>query len=129
MNLTVFDASTLPLSPGGGARAPRILFGAKGGININGSAAEMMGIKAGDRIAFAQDSDDASNWYAYKSKDGYELRLHSDKVSYQFNNSAFCKMLKECFGMPTNQSAKFLIAGKPTVHAKVQYWGLVRVGA
>lgn len=125
MKLTVFNAENFPKNQVGRAAGPKVNFGKKGQIAINSGTVELLGLKHGDSVSFAQDADDPENWYIYKDKNGYEVRLHSDQKSMVINHSAFCITLKESLGLPTTETAKFLVAGQPTVIDKVKYFGLI----
>ena len=57
-----------------------ISFNKRGLICINTAAAESIGIKKGDRIAFYQDEDNPEDWYfRISTKDGALLRDNKSK--------------------------------------------------
>jgi hypothetical protein len=124
MKLTVFNAENTP-QWSTGTKTPGISFGKAGGIAINQTAAELMGLKPEDTISFGQDEEDPANWFVWKDPKGYRLRLHSDQKTLAMNHSVMCNNIRQCFELDHNCSHRFIIAGKPTVIDKVKYYGLI----
>jgi hypothetical protein len=126
MKLSVFNNENFPKSSyrSGG---PKIGFAAKGQLSINYFAAELIGIKHGDKVSLAQDESDPENWYIFKDKDGFEVRLHSDKKTLITNHSKLCDSLKESLGLDASTSQRFTVGGQPTILDKVKYWGLIYI--
>ena len=124
MKLTVFNAETMPRVYAVERNSqPRIAIGAKGMFTITKAAADLIGLAEGDLISFAQDDD--GNWYIYKDDSGFKLRLHSDKKSLYITHKHMGNSIKESFSLKPEDLLRFLIAGQPTVHGKVKYWGLI----
>jgi hypothetical protein len=124
MKLTVFNAETMPQGAfGERSTLPKIVLGKVGSITINKGCADLVGIKSGDAVSFAQDDD--GNWYIYLDPTGFKARQHSDQRSLTFSHSQMAKAIKDSFALKGDESLHFLVAGQPTVHGKVKYWGLI----
>lgn len=127
MKLTVFDSTTLPQGTfGTRSGAPSVTFQNKGAIRLNAAAADLIGVKAGDKIAIAQDEENPADWYVFAHPEGYELRLFSDKKSLGFNNTPLKNTFYECFSIDAEtKGVRLLLAGQPTKVGKDTYWGLL----
>lgn len=125
MKLTVFNEENFPKQQGNHRGTPAVRFGKMCAISLNGSATEIMELKEGDRLSMAQDEDDPANWFLFKDVNGFEVRLHTDKKTMQFNHRKLSDAIKECFGLDKDGSHRFLIGGQPTIMGKVKYFGLL----
>lgn len=124
MKLTIFSAKTLPKSSGGNRGATPKISMTKGGlISLNKSAQDLTGITINDKISLAQDDD--AQWFIFKDKEGFELRLNTDKRSVVFNHRGLKDMFCESVAKDSNVSNRFWVAGQPTVFDKVKYWGIL----
>jgi len=124
MNLTVFSSETLPLLPGGNrASRPKISFSKGGLISLNYSASLQLGLKSGDKLSLAQDED--GQWFIFNDPTGFIIRTHSDRKAHCFNHVSLKNLFYESAGLDQTTSARFLIAGQPTVFGKVKYWGIL----
>ena len=127
MKLTVFSAETLPVYTGGHrSTIAKISFSKSGLIALNKKAVELMDLNAGQNISLAQDDD--AQWYVYKDKSGFPLRLHPKNGTLMFNHIGLKNMFCESLGVDPKIANKFLVAGQPTVFDKVKYWGIL-IGA
>lgn len=86
MDLIIYD------QPGRStATTPQISFNHSGGITFNRHLVELMSLKAGNHVAFAQDPKDPVNWYVYKAPTGFKLR--ENKGNLLFNASEICRKI------------------------------------
>ena len=93
---------------------------------MNKAAMELTGFIDGETVAVAQDEENPSDWYIFKSKEGFPLRLVADGTGLQFNNATLAGTIYESFGIGRDKkSVRFLLAGQPTKSGKDVLWGLL----
>lgn len=132
MKLTYYTEQTLPRLSGrqGGAKVARLSLSRFGIISFNKIACELMGLKPGDKISLAQDSEDPQNFYFFKDpQHGFALYGSSKDGYSRFAHKAFVTLITETLELPPDKNIKALIGGQPTVlkNDKVQtrYWGIL----
>lgn len=114
MALKHFNSATLPSISSRGT-APIISLNMKAGLfGINKAACELLGLKNGDYIGFAQDDEDEVKWYVYKSdKTGFQVREKNNVTSgVLFNNSRMGKLIAASVAFE-GKGGKMLVEDKP----------------
>lgn len=125
MKLTKFNAANMPKTRGVSSILPRITFAKNGVISVNKFAAELLDLKGTDKLSIAQDEEESANWYIYKDKDGFPLKLKDKTGTLAFNHKALATTFKESFGIPVDQTQSYLLAGQPETFEKTKYWGIL----
>lgn len=94
MKLKHFNTANLPKQERG---APYLHLNSKTGlIRITDQAAARIGLKPGDKVAFAQDEEESGDWYLYKDPEGFEIRDgNKDNNTYGllFNSTAAVRLV------------------------------------
>lgn len=128
MKIQSFNSSSLPKTGGRGRTSARaISISSKGVFHITPASAELIGIGKDDKVSFAHDQEDGANWYVYKDKEGYAVGQHSDKKAFTMCHQELAKIIRASLSAPEGKSILLSIAGKPTQHGAVKYWGLIHV--
>ena len=128
MKLKVYNTNNLPKQERG---APYIHANSKTGLmRITTQAAERMGLKSGDKLAFAQDEDEPTDWYAFKSPEGFEVREGSEKkpgYGLLFNNTSIVRLIFESVAYE-GTSGRMMIGAEPVKSGKVDHWPVITAG-
>jgi len=74
---------------------PAISFWKRGIIRFNQPAVNLLGLQAGDKVAFYQDADRPADWYVKKWQDGAVLRHYRGNKGLICNFSEVAKQILE----------------------------------
>lgn len=124
MKLTYFSAVTVPKNVTR-TRAANISVTKPGLIVFNAATVAMTGIKVGDFISLAQDDSKDGNWYFFlDKKNGFELRLASNKKSLLIQHQSLCSLVRDSFELAHTATHQFKIEHVPITlnEDKTKYW-------
>lgn len=108
MKLNTFDKDTINQEESNGSR---LTFVKNGVLNINAVAAEIMKLKAGDKIALSQDERKPENWYIHKSPNGFQVR-DSNKWQKKAGCAGLMEIYCEAFEKKADKNISFTIASE-----------------
>jgi hypothetical protein len=100
MDLIIYDQPGRSINT-----TPEIAFNETGLIWMSRMLARQLEIKEGDHIAFAQDPKEPENWYVYKAKKGFRVRINASG-SFTTNCAEVCKLLFKQFRVDREAYAK-----------------------
>lgn len=110
MKFNVFNTSNCEPSLRKGQAV--ITFNTGGNIALTKNAAETLGLKAGDKVALLQDTDNPKDWYlSVGDAQGFELRKRTENGSVQFNNVSLVDKVLRSLGISNN--ASFPLVAEP----------------
>lgn len=125
MNLKTYNAENCRASR---SNRPVIGINVKSGVfSINREAADLMGLKSGDKVEIHQDQDNEGDWYLAKSNGvGFPVRMPKDDAArvLVFNNTRLCRAIADSV-VYTGRSGKLLVGTDPVTYEKVKYWPLI----
>jgi bifunctional DNA-binding transcriptional regulator/antitoxin component of YhaV-PrlF toxin-antitoxin module len=81
-----------------------------GTIAINKGASELIGLNAGDKVEFYQDTESIEDWYIAKTDDEYGFPLRKSGAGLVLNNAKVARAITESAGL--EQSASYMISSK-----------------
>lgn len=90
-------------------------------------AVKLLGLKEGDKIAFAYDTEDAGIFYFYRSPVGFplhEVKTRQGNVRLSATNAAASKEIKKHLGLLENRS--FKVKNETTTFNGRQAWFITK---
>lgn len=124
MPLKIFNADTFPA--GGRNYEPGFgMYVSSGQIIINRLGCELLELKAGDQIEFAQDSESTKNWYVSKVKEkGYLLKEKANEHQLQTCSQAVVQNILHSAKINNAKSGRVRFAAKPIKLEGRTWWPL-----
>jgi bifunctional DNA-binding transcriptional regulator/antitoxin component of YhaV-PrlF toxin-antitoxin module len=109
----------------GRSSQPVISISHGGAFTINKSAAEQLGIAAGDRIELHQDEDSPKEWFISKctTQSGFAIRQGYDAKGLMFNSSALRQLILKSCGKDASIAKGVRLPIGPTA-IENKYWPL-----
>ena len=121
MKVKIFNTENVPTVR---KTTPTIYLNYKSGlISINKSSSELMGLKDGDGVEFAQDEEEPESWYIFKSKSGGAFVLREDNGKFMTNNSGIVRRILDSLSI--NFSCSPRIALEPEKINKVDMFAIL----
>jgi len=95
---------------------PTVRFAKSGQVSLNKFLVELLKIKEGDMVEFAQDKKAPEDWYIKKTKlDGFVVRNTGKKtIAFAFYASEMFKKIAACVGKTDEISVGFVVGTQPT---------------
>ncbi|MCK6611576.1 MAG: hypothetical protein L6Q78_11110 [Bacteroidia bacterium] len=119
MKLKIFDNET-SMRAKAGRNSINVSF-KKGLIRFSSMLVNTMHLKKGDCISFGQDESNPKDWYLFKSKTGFELRMNKELLL--LNNIGTVRAISDSLGI--DYSTSFLVAKEPIKSDGIEYWPII----
>lgn len=90
-----------------------LTYNGKGVFKLTAHAVEGLQLKAGDKIALAQDTKRPQDWYLLRSDKGYTLHYtNKESKNLQFNSASLVRILNRSLNQPDNLGLKIKLGNE-----------------